>query len=124
PFHTLIPGFVTRTVSGRDQAYMSFGLMGGGMQAQGHVQFLLNYFIFEMDLQAAIDAPRFRHYEGQRVALEAPVGDAVRAALRAMGHVVVDQPAGAFGGAQAIVRLPEGFAAASDPRKDGMAVGY
>jgi gamma-glutamyltranspeptidase/glutathione hydrolase len=77
-----------------------------------------------MDLQAAIDAPRFRHYEGQRVALEAPVGDAVRAALRAMGHVVVDQPAGAFGGAQAIVRLPEGFAAASDPRKDGMAVGY
>jgi gamma-glutamyltranspeptidase/glutathione hydrolase len=124
PFHTLIPGFVTRTVKGREQAYMSFGLMGGGMQAQGHVQFLLNYFVFEMDVQAAIDAPRFRHYEGQRVALEAPVGDAVRTALRAMGHVVIDQPAGAFGGAQVIVRLPRGFAAGSDPRKDGMAVGY
>ena len=124
PFHTLIPGFVTRTAEGREEAYMSFGLMGGGMQAQGHVQFLLNYFVFGMDLQAAIDAARFRHYEGQRVALEAPVGDSVRAALTAMGHMLVDQPPGAFGGAQAIVRLSKGFAAGSDPRKDGMAVGY
>jgi gamma-glutamyltranspeptidase/glutathione hydrolase len=64
PFHTLIPGFVTRTVGGRDEAYMSFGLMGGGVQAQGHVQFLLNHFVFGMDVQAAIDAPRFRHYNG------------------------------------------------------------
>ena len=124
PFHTLIPGFVTHTVDGREQAYMSFGLMGGGMQAQGHVQFLLNYFVFGMDLQAAIDAPRFRHYDEQRVALEAPIGDSVRTALTAMGHVLIDQPSGAFGGAQAIVRLPKGFAAGSDPRKDGMAVGY
>jgi gamma-glutamyltranspeptidase/glutathione hydrolase len=103
---------------------MSFGLMGGGMQAQGHVQFLLNYFVFGMDLQAAIDAPRFRHLDGLRVALEAPVSDSVRAALTAMGHELIDQPPGAFGGAQAIVRLPEGYAAGSDPRKDGMAVGY
>jgi gamma-glutamyltranspeptidase / glutathione hydrolase len=124
PFHTLIPGFVTQTVDGREQAYMSFGLMGGGVQAQGHVQFLLNHFVFGMDLQAAIDAPRFRHYDGQRVALEAPVTDAVRAALSAMGHVLIEQPPIAFGGAQAIVRLPRGYAAGSDPRKDGMAVGY
>jgi gamma-glutamyltranspeptidase/glutathione hydrolase len=124
PFHTLIPGFVTQTVNGREQAYMSFGLMGGGVQAQGHVQFLLNYFVFGMDLQAAIDAPRFRHYDGLRVALETPVTDSVRAALQAMGHVLIDQPPIAFGGAQAIVRLPRGYAAASDPRKDGMAVGY
>ncbi|HEX5578011.1 MAG TPA: gamma-glutamyltransferase [Gemmatimonadaceae bacterium] len=124
PFHTLIPGFVTRTVDGRDQPYMSFGLMGGGVQAQGHVQFLLNYFVFGMDLQAAIDAPRFRHYDGQRVAFEAPIGDSVRASLAAMGHVLLEQPTLAFGGAQAIVRLPKGFAAGSDPRKDGMAVGY
>ena len=124
PFHTLIPGFVTRTTDGRDQAYMSFGLMGGGVQAQGHVQFLLNYFVFGMDLQAAIDAPRFRHYDGRRVALEAPIGDGVRAALTAMGHVLIEQPTVAFGGAQAILRLPRGFAAGSDPRKDGMAVGY
>ncbi|MEO7473936.1 MAG: gamma-glutamyltransferase, partial [Gemmatimonadales bacterium] len=124
PFHTLIPGFVTRTVEGRDQAYLSFGLMGGGMQAQGHVQLLLNLFVFGMDLQAAIDAPRFRHLDGQRAALEARVGDAVRTALAAMGHVLVDRPSNAFGGAQAIVRLPKGYAAGSDPRKDGMAVGY
>ena len=120
----LIPGFVTQTANGREQAYMSFGLMGGGVQAQGHVQFLLNYFVFGMDLQAAIDAPRFRHYDGLRVALETPISDSVRAALTAMGHVLIDQPPVAFGGAQAIVRLPKGFAAGSDPRKDGMAVGY
>jgi gamma-glutamyltranspeptidase/glutathione hydrolase len=124
PFHTLIPGFVTRTMDGRDEAYMSFGLMGGGVQAQGHVQFLLNHFVFGMDVQAAIDAPRFRHYDGQRVALEPPVGDGVRAALAAMGHALIEQPTVAFGGAQAIARLPRGFAAGSDPRKDGMAVGY
>lgn len=124
PFHTLIPGFVTRTVDGREQPYMSFGLMGGGVQAQGHVQFLLNHFVFGMDLQAAIDAPRFRHYDGRRVALEPPFGDEVRASLAAMGHVLIEQPTIAFGGAQAIVRLSRGYAAGSDPRKDGMAVGY
>lgn len=124
PFHTLIPGFVTRAVNGRDEPYMSFGLMGGAIQAQGHVQFLLNHFVFGMDVQGAIDAPRFRHYDAQRVALEAPVGDDVRTALAAMGHVLIDQPTIVFGGAQAIVRLPRGFAAGSDPRKDGMAVGY
>jgi len=124
PFHTLIPAFVTRTVDGHDEPYMSFGLMGGGVQAQGHVQFLLNYFVFGMDLQAAIDAARFRHYSGLRVALEPPIGDDVRAALTAMGHVLIDQPTIAFGGAQAIVKLSRGYAAASDPRKDGMAVGY
>jgi len=124
PFHTLIPAFVTQTVNGREQAYMSFGLMGGGVQAQGHVQFLLNHFVFGMDVQAAIDAPRFRHYDGLRVALEAPVTDAVRDGLKGMGHVLVEQPPIAFGGAQAIIRLPKGYAAGSDPRKDGMAVGY
>ena len=124
PFHTLIPAFVTQTVNGREQAYMSFGLMGGGVQAQGHVQFLLNHFVFGMDVQAAIDAARFRHYDGLRVALEAPVTDSVRDALKAMGHVLIDQPPIAFGGAQAIIRLRKGYAAGSDPRKDGMAVGY
>jgi gamma-glutamyltranspeptidase/glutathione hydrolase len=124
PFHTLIPAFVTQTVNGREQAYMSFGLMGGGVQAQGHVQFLLNHFVFGMDVQAAIDAPRFRHYDGFRVALETPITDAVRDGLKGMGHVLIEQPPVAFGGAQAIIRLPKGYAAGSDPRKDGMAVGY
>jgi gamma-glutamyltranspeptidase/glutathione hydrolase len=124
PFHTLIPGFVTRTVDGTEQPYMSFGLMGGAVQAQGHVQLLLNHLVFGMDLQQAIDAPRFRHYEGKRVALEAPIGEAVRASLTAMGHELMERPPIVFGGAQAIVRLPRGYAAGSDPRKDGMAVGY
>ena len=124
PFHTLIPGFVTRAEGGREQPYLSFGLMGGSMQAQGHVQFLLNHLVFGMDLQQAIDAARFRHLDGQRVAIETPVGDGVRAALTAMGHVLVDERGVSFGGAQAIVRLPRGYAAGSDPRKDGMAVGY
>jgi gamma-glutamyltranspeptidase / glutathione hydrolase len=124
PFHTLIPAFVTRVVDGREEAYMSFGLMGGGVQAQGHAQLLLNHIVFGMDLQQAIDAPRFRHYDRNRVALEAPIGDAVRSGLTALGHVLIEQPTVAFGGAQAILRLPKGFAAGSDPRKDGMAVGY
>ncbi len=124
PFHTLIPGFVTQVVDGREQAYMSFGLMGGGVQAQGHAQFLINHIVFGMDLQESIDAPRFRHLDGLRVALEAPVTDAVRAQLTAMGHVLVPQPPVAFGGAQAIIRLRRGYAAGSDPRKDGLAVGY
>jgi gamma-glutamyltranspeptidase/glutathione hydrolase len=124
PFHTLIPGFVTRTVDGAEQPYMSFGLMGGSMQAQGHVQFLLDHLVFGMDVQQAIDAARFRHLDGLRVSLEAPIGDDVRAALRALGHDVVPEDSISFGGAQAIVRLPGGYAAGSDPRKDGMAVGW
>ena len=77
-----------------------------------------------MDLQAAIDAPRLRQDDGYRVALEAPITDGVRTALQGMGHVLIEQPPIAFGGAQAIMRLPRGWAAGSDPRKDGMAVGH
>jgi gamma-glutamyltranspeptidase/glutathione hydrolase len=124
PFHTLIPAFVTRSDGTREQPYMSFGLMGGGMQAQGHVQFLLNHLVFGMDVQQAIDAARFRHLDGLRVAIETPVGDDVRASLAALGHVLVDERPVSFGGAQAILRLPRGYSAGSDPRKDGMAVGY
>lgn len=124
PFHTLIPAFVTQSDGARERPYMSFGLMGGGMQAQGHVQLLLNMFVFGMDVQQAIDAARFRHLDGLRVAIEAPVTDEVRAALRAMGHTIVDERPVAFGGAQAIIKLGKGYAAGSDSRKDGMAVGH
>ena len=124
PFHTLIPAFVTKSDGVREQPWMSFGLMGGGMQAQGHVQFLLNMFVFGMDVQQAIDAARFRHLDGLSVAIEAPVDDVVRDALRAMGHQIVDERQVSFGGAQAIMRLLKGYAAGSDPRKDGLAVGY
>jgi gamma-glutamyltranspeptidase/glutathione hydrolase len=126
PFHTLIPAFVTRPAAGggADEPWMSFGVMGGAMQAQGHVQFLLDLLVFGMDVQQAIDAARFRHLDGARVALEPPIGDAVRAALAAMGHEIADERATQFGGAQAIVRLPKGWAAGSDPRKDGYAGGW
>ena len=124
PFHTLIPGFVTRTTPAGEEPYMSFGVMGGSIQPQGHVQVLLNLFVFGMDPQAAVDASRFRHFEGLRVGLEAPVPDGVRAGLTAMGHQVEELPPGNAGGSQLIIRLPRGYVAASDPRKDGMAAGY
>ena len=130
PFHTLIPGFITipgarASADGSgDTPYMSFGLMGGAMQAQGHAQLLINLLVFGMDIQQAIDAARFRHLDGMRVVVESPVSDSVRAALTAMGHVISEGQRGQFGGSQAIIRLPHGYAAGSDPRKDGMAVGY
>ena len=125
PFHTIIPAFVTKPDSqGVEQPWMSFGVMGGSMQPQGHVQVLLNLLVFGMDLQDAVDAARFRHLAGRRVALETPIDDAVRRALTALGHEIVDERAVAFGGAQAIMRLPHGYAAGSDLRKDGMAAGY
>jgi gamma-glutamyltranspeptidase/glutathione hydrolase len=124
PFHTLIPGFVTRTTATGDAPWMSFGVMGGSMQPQGHVQFLLNLLVFGMDVQQAIDAPRFRHLDGVRVALEGPIPDSVRAGLAALGHQIVDLAPGSAGGAQAIIRLDRGWMAGSDPRKDGEAVGY
>jgi gamma-glutamyltranspeptidase/glutathione hydrolase len=128
PFHTLIPAFVTRpVVSGgvrREEPWLSFGVMGGSMQPQGHVQVLLNLLVFGMDLQEAVDAPRFRHLSGLRVGLEAAVPDDVRAALAALGHSISDAPRLDVGGAQAVMRLDRGWAASSDPRKDGHAAGH
>ena len=125
PFHTLIPGFVTKPdAQGVEQPWMSFGVMGGSMQPQGHLQVLLNLLVFGMDLQDAIDAPRFRHLGDRRVALETPIDDGVRRDLTALGHLIADERSVAFGGAQAIIRLPHGYAGGSDPRKDGMAAGY
>jgi gamma-glutamyltranspeptidase/glutathione hydrolase len=130
PFHTLIPGFVTRPAAhpepdGRgDEPWMSFGLMGGAMQAQGHVQFLLNMLVFGMDVQQAMDAARFRHLDGLRVTLEPPITDSTRAALTALGHQIVDMRGHPYGGSQAIIKLPRGYVAGSDPRKDGHAAGY
>jgi gamma-glutamyltranspeptidase/glutathione hydrolase len=117
PLHTLIPGFLTREGEPR----LAFGVMGGAMQPQGHVQLLLNMLVFDMDVQQAIDAPRFRHLSGRTVALE-PVDAGVRRGLQELGHEV--EEGGAFGGAQAILKLERGWAAGSDPRKDGQALGY
>jgi gamma-glutamyltranspeptidase/glutathione hydrolase len=132
PFHTLIPAFVTRDAPGSEYPggrrpqvpWLSFGVMGGSMQPQGHVQVLLNVVLFGMDIQEAIDAPRFRHTSGLRIVLEAPVPDEVRQALERMGHQIGDESRSSFGGGQGIMKLERGWVAGSDPRKDGAAVGY
>jgi gamma-glutamyltranspeptidase/glutathione hydrolase len=130
PFHTLVPGFVTKPGPASapdgagDEPWMSFGLMGGAMQAQGHTQFLLNMLVFGMDVQAAQDAARFRHQSGVNVSVEAGIPESVIAGLRAMGHEVTVTRFTAFGGSQAIVKLGRGYVAGSDLRKDGHAAGY
>ncbi len=118
PFHTIIPGFLTRG----DEPVAAFGVMGGAMQPQGHTQLLLNLLVFGMDPQEAVDAPRFRHLSGNRVAIER-VPDAIRTTLEGMGHEIVDWTRTDFGGAQLVMKLPRGWAAASEPRKDGHAAG-
>lgn len=124
PFHTIIPGFVTR--NGAPE--MSFGVMGGPMQAQGHVQMMLRCGLWGQDVQSAIDAPRWRFVAGAEVAVEDAMPEVTRARLAEMGHAIkVEAPDSAFGfgGAQLIRRLPGGgYAAGSDPRKDGLAAGF
>ena len=72
---------------------------------------------------AAADAPRFRHFAGRRVGLESPIPDSVRSALTGMGHQIEELAPGGAGGAQLIIKLDRGYVAASDPRKDGLAIG-
>jgi gamma-glutamyltranspeptidase/glutathione hydrolase len=108
------------------EPWMSYGIMGGDMQPQGHVQVLSNMVDFGMNIQEAIDAPRFRCLGDLEVAIEHGVPEAVFDALRSMGHEVA-RGGGyeGFGGGQGIVRLPEGvYMAGSDYRRDGCAVGF
>jgi gamma-glutamyltranspeptidase / glutathione hydrolase len=120
PFHTLVPAMVLK--DGRP--WLSFGVMGGDHQAQGHVQVLLNLIDFKMDVQAAGDAPRFNH-SGARLALEDGISEDVRAKLAAMGHSLAER-GGTHGGYQAILIDPrtKALSGGSDRRKDGVAVGY
>ncbi len=132
PFHTIIPGFITR----EGKPWLSFGLMGGDMQAQGHAQVVCNMIDFGMDVQEAGDATRFRHLgsseptgprakNGGEVALESEIAPEVKAALEARGHRLIRSP-GQYGGYQAIrIDLERGvLIGGSDPRKDGAAMGY
>lgn len=120
PFHTLIPGMVFQN----GNLWLTFGLMGGDMQAQGHAQVLLNLIDFGMDVQQAGEQARFRHFESG-LALESAIGDDVRKALEAKGHHLTPAP-GMFGGYQAIMIDPKTGAlfGGSDPRKDGCAMGW
>ena len=120
PLHTLIPAMVLK--DGRP--WLSFGVMGGGMQPQGHVQVLLNLIDFGMNIQEAGETARFRHSESG-VALESAIGAEVRFGLNQLGHQLITN-VGAFGGFQGILIDPEHdvLMGGSDPRKDGLAIGY
>ncbi|WP_103332273.1 gamma-glutamyltransferase family protein [Pseudotabrizicola formosa] len=119
PMHTIIPGMVME--NGR--VTMPFGVMGGGYQPAGHARLISNMRDFGMDVQAAIDAPRSFAANGA-LEVERGYGAAVRAELAALGHQVTT-PDTPLGGAQAIVIGADGvLTAGSDPRKDGIALGY
>jgi gamma-glutamyltranspeptidase/glutathione hydrolase len=124
PFHTIIPGFLMQNGAPK----MSFGVMGGPMQAQGHVQMVLRTQLWGQDVQTAADAPRWRFVKGREVACEEAMPPATREALAALGHaitVAAPDSAFGFGGAQLIERLEGGgYAAGADPRKDGGAQGF
>jgi gamma-glutamyltranspeptidase / glutathione hydrolase len=130
-FHTIIPAFVTTD----GKPWLSFGVMGGGMQPQGHVQVLVNMIDFGMDLQAAGDAPRVRHdgsseptgermTDGGVVRLERGFPAAAIAELERRGHRVEVVNDGGYGGYQAIRKDGEVWVGASESRKDGHAAGY
>ncbi|WP_422012368.1 gamma-glutamyltransferase family protein [Roseateles sp.] len=126
PFHTIIPAFLTKDGA----PVMSFGVMGGNMQPQGHLQTLVRMLSYGQNPQAACDAPRWRFNEGLSINVEPHMPAATLAALAALGHEIGDihDSYQDFGAGQFIWRLGDpavqGYVAASDPRRDGAAVGY
>lgn len=123
--HTNMPGMVTRD----GVPWLSYGVMGGNMQPQGHAQVLANLIDFGMNVQEAGDAARFRHIDGRDggvVLVESGVPDSVVEALVALGHNVRRSGGGSMGGYQAILIDPITgvLQGGSDPRKDGLAIGY
>jgi gamma-glutamyltranspeptidase / glutathione hydrolase len=124
PFHTIIPGFLMRG----DRSLTALGVMGGPIQAQGHLQVIVRMVLFNQNPQAVIDAPRWRIMSGREVAMETSFEAATLERLREWGHEISLQPPEAafgFGGAQIVHRMENGlYIAGSDPRKDGNAVGF
>ena len=121
PYHTIIPGFTTKA----GQPHMAFGVMGGPMQPQGHLQVLSRVVASGWDPQAAIDAPRWRVEGDQRVSVEPDMAAQTLDTLRDLGHQisVETQRDVSFGGGQAILRLNHCWCGGSDGRRDGLAVG-
>ncbi len=118
PFHTLVP-----TVAKLDEDdWMAFGVMGGYMQPQGHVQVLSNLVDYGMTPQAALDAPRWRYRESGSLGIEERLPNAAK--LARMGHDVGVLPPVVFGGAQLVRRRGETLSGATEPRKDGVAIGF
>lgn len=122
PFHTIIPGFVTRADG---NPAMAFGVMGGHMQHQGHVQMVTRIFDHRENPQAASDAPRWHVSPDYRLALETGTPPGTVKALQERGHeALLVEDEGLFGGAQLICCLEDGYCAASDHRKEGTAAGF
>ena len=121
PYHTIIPGFLTRG----GEAVGPFGVMGGYMQPQGHLQVIVNTVDYGLNPQSALDAPRWRWVEGKRVELEPHAALHVADGLRARGHEVdLQLERGHFGRGQIIWRMGDALVAASDGRADGQAVAF
>jgi gamma-glutamyltranspeptidase/glutathione hydrolase len=125
PFHTIIPAFLTRD----GNAQMSFGVMGGDMQPQGHLQMTVRMLDYGQNPQAAADAPRWKVSKTGEVLLEPTVSQDVVQGLRSRGHRVRvskrgEVEIGSYGSAQLIYRIDGGYVAASEGRRDGQAVGF
>lgn len=121
PFHTIIPGFL---MAG-DNPLMSFGVMGGPMQPQGHMQMVTRIRDYGQNPQTASDAPRWQIFEGRKVGVENGFAPEVLEDLRSRGHDIDIMSPLMFGGAQLIHKLEEGgYVSGSDHRKDGGAFGY
>jgi len=121
PYQTIIPGFVTKD----GKPVMSFGVMGGTMQPQGHAQVMLRIADYGQNPQAASDGPRFRWVKGVDVIVEPGFPAATLEALKQRGHnLVTVSDYNQFGSAQMIWKMDGGYFAASDPRRDGQAVGF
>ena len=122
PYQTIIPGFLTRD----GKPVMSFGVMGGTMQPQGHAQVLVRIADYGQSPQAACDGPRFRFVQGMDVSVEDDgFPPATLEALQRRGHrIVTIDDYNQFGSCQAIWKLDGGYFVASDPRRDGQAVGF
>ena len=126
PFQTIIPAFLTRD----GQPQMSFGVMGGNMQPQGHMQTLVRMLDYGQNPQAACDAPRWKVNKGLDLDVESTMSPEVVESLRAMGHHLapVADPDMDFGSGQVIWRLSDsiedGYVAASDSRRDGHAAAF
>jgi gamma-glutamyltranspeptidase/glutathione hydrolase len=126
PFHTIIPAFLSKG----NKPTMAFGVMGGNMQPQGHLQFVMRFVDEYLNPQACSDAPRWRIDDLGKLTVEASMPQSVVDGLRALGHEVAVQPANSldFGSAQAIAMLDDdpnsAFIAGSDHRRDGLAAGF
>lgn len=120
PYHTIIPAFVMRD----GKPLMSFGVMGGHFQPQGHVQMVTRIFDYGQEPQTASDAPRWQVTEDFRALFEPEFSRHVIAELRQRGHKILENNTAHFGGAQIILRTDDGYRAASDHRKDGCAIGF